>query len=160
MRELAQKLAQLTTGTQIGQTFRVSPGVFFLPNGVCPWCRASMRSPLVWHLGTSTLKGRWKIAGRRNHLKLKRETRIVEGRLTTAPSHPHASGTYVCMGDGVAAASNTATALFFAMNPAGAMSGWRKRGHHWKNWLKRVWDHDCPKLPERRRRATASPQTD
>lgn len=135
MNEIFRKLgAELHSrdSPESSHRFQIPAGMFFFPEGRCPYCQGSIRSNRIWKLRRASVEGVWKLSGRGRRRKV-----LPIDLYGMTSIHPHVSGRSVCMGEN----PDAATALFLGMYPRGAY--WTRRDR-WFNWLLRTWNHDCP----------------
>lgn len=111
--------------------WRWAPGTVLFPEGICPYCRAVMRSNRIWMLGEHTLNGQVRIQPPASGEHV--------GRLVREQAeHPHVRGTSICTGSSESAEA----ALFLGITPGDTYWG-RGGAPVIKQWLRKMFLHQC-----------------
>lgn len=130
LRGFTARAASLATPTA-QRTWRWANGTVLFPEGICPYCKATMNSNRIWMLGTQTLQGQVRI-------QPPAEGESVGRLVREKPEHPHVQGTNICMGS----SNSVESALFLGITPGDTFWG-RGGGDVLKNWLRKMFGHVC-----------------
>jgi hypothetical protein len=143
-RKLAEEIATSNPGG-IEFKFQITPGLAVFPEGLCPFCKAVIRSRRLWEIRGARLEKWWSVETENGKRVLAfKKQHVGVGRYISG--HPHVYSNVddsrnsqprgsICMGN----AKTPEQALFLGMNRRGAC--WS--GPMIRPWLRDVWNHDC-----------------
>lgn len=138
----AQWEAEMRSREVTSTTWSWTPGTFVFPEGLCCYCGGVMRSRAIWRTTAQQFIGSYKLV----------DDGDGAGHFDVDRSHPHVTGTSICMGGGDYHSHSVADALFMSFNPLSSYFGDNDHsplgsGHDTnaqiKAWLADRFDHRC-----------------